>query len=234
MPDAPPFEVPPSLVAPDLTRYPDGDDLRNFLDFSNLYDPTVQSQSMLIPIRAAAKRWEKRTGYTPFLADGPADVRTFHPPGNLQNSTSRRFRGGGTLLQLEAGLVGRPDFVSIDGIPLDDADWWPEPISAIEKNQPFTTIDFAYPIWGVPGSVCILGVWGYATTVPSDAWYAILLSGAAIAMYSIANDPDVAAVSEDGFTQQFDPVGALVPAIRAQSWEKFYNATLNDFRLVTM
>ena len=235
MPAEPPIEVSPALKEPDLTRFPDASDLRDFLEFSNLYDQTVQRQSLVAATRAAARRWADRTGYLPFLAEDVSTIRRFHPPGDLQNRrSSGRVRGGGQLLQLESGLVSVPDFVSVEGQPLDAGDWWGEPINALAQGKPITTIEFAYPIWGAPQSLGVSGRWGYAAQVPDDAWYATLLSGAAIAMFSIRNDPDVVGVSEDGFSQEFDQVGAIVPAHRLDAWTKFYKQTLNDFRLVTM
>ena len=100
--------------------YPTGEELRNWLTGAGMLDTPISQAASLIDyegaVAAAVLRWERDTGYSPFL--GVSQTRTFDPPGPergipgyfapLPGSISGRGLGGiggSNKLFVRAGLL---------------------------------------------------------------------------------------------------------------------------------
>jgi hypothetical protein len=122
---------------------------------------------------------------TPFLLQSQT-TRYYTPPGpRPPTSGIQSLNGGGRVLDLDCGCVSITS-LSISDVPYTvsnpasttfQGQYWPEPINNPAIGRPFERIHFWAPIWGLPQSVAVTGVFGYAASMPYDAWGA-MLSGA--------------------------------------------------------
>jgi len=55
-----------------------------------------------------------------------------------------------------------------------NVEYFLRPQNAASYDRPWTYLDFTYYQYGNPGSISVTGVFGFGSTVPDDAWYAIL------------------------------------------------------------
>src|SRR5579862_1911807 len=149
--------------------YPTRNDLTNLLDDLKLPCPNPLRLDNLV--NQAWQRFERETGWTPFLASNSPSTRVFDPPGQTGKYVAWP-KGGGRMLALDAGLISTSS-LSVDGNSafVQGTDYWLRPA---QGPAPATRIEFAAPIWANTYSVSITGIWGYSTAVPDDAWYCIL------------------------------------------------------------
>ncbi len=186
--------------------YPTGADLSAYLVSIGLLS-TAQAASLDLDARmnAAVAQWERRTGFIPFLA-GAATTRYFDPPGpNRRTGRIGLTRGGEARLDLMGGLVGEPSSV-ITGYSIHSTgstltaqdQYCLLPRDNPARSLPYLEIEFISSQWGGPGSIAILGQWGYSTTVPDDVWQALLEYGAWLAV------PDVTGLRTRGILEWED------------------------------
>lgn len=128
---------------------------------------------------AAISRFEKITGYSPFLAD--AD--------NVNVLVDPSFSPS---IILPCGFVSIAE-ISDDGVALTpNEDWWPGPTGAPDRNAPYTFVTLATSTYarimslanspGHPAQLTIQGKRGYADPLPADAYEAVLLMTVASVM----------------------------------------------------
>jgi len=177
------------------TAYPYAAELGAFLYSSGLISaaPTAQQSQLFFDeaINAAVAEWERETGWVPFLS-GASQTRTYDPPGpspgNVQGPVGVFYGvnsvGGSRKLFLNAG-VRSVTTVKV-GVTLTSAgtaltqnqDFWLRPQNATNYDRPFTYIEFGYPQYGSPQSITVTAPFGFGSTVPDDAWLAIMKKSA--------------------------------------------------------
>jgi hypothetical protein len=140
--------------------YPTGTDVAALLTASGF---TAPDGSDLDPYAiAAARQWERETGWLPFIATD--SVETCDPPGPAQ--TFYGIGGGGTVLRLRKGLLSINSVTAMSGTPFTLG----TNLALVESaaGWPTEAIRFRFPIYGLPGSVTIDGVWGFCQDDPDD------------------------------------------------------------------
>lgn len=185
---------------------------------------------------AAKAAWEADTGWTPFLRDASPVSRRFDAPGpNRRHIT----RGGLNRLHLEAGLLEITAFVTGYSASLttpaageavvSQDDYWLWPPNAAIEARPYTVIEFAAFQWGSPQSIRITGYWGYAGTIPDDAWEAIKRQAASLAYSEITLQVTggMAGWHEADVQEQYD----LTPLEKhREAWEQQWMRAVNRYR----
>jgi hypothetical protein len=173
---------------PDYMAYPSSANLQSYLNALGLLTTTqVAALNLADRIAAATDAWEEETGWKPFLKDSSDVARVFTPPGP-NRKPGLTGRGGGTLLDLDCGLLtvtsivtgysASPTSPQAGTTAVAEDDYWLLPEGAPLRNRPYTQVEFAVSIWGVARSVRIVGKWGYCSTIPDDVFQAILRQGA--------------------------------------------------------
>ncbi len=156
-------------------NYPTGQDIEGFLTGAAL--TLSASITDLLDTAAEAGRldWERRVGYRPFLA-GAASARRVDPP------TRSRGLVLTTPLAALTSIVYQPTG-STAKTYVADTDFTLYPLEYADAGVPITRIVFATNRWLTPlsigfrGALTITGQWGWATTVPEDAWMCIAALG---------------------------------------------------------
>lgn len=97
--------------------------------------------------------------------------------------------------------------------------YWLRPQNAPQFYRPYKYIEFQYPQWGNPQSILVTGRFGFSTTVPEDAWQAILYMAALSLLPSVellaAGGLESVKLGNDSFN--FVKGGRLYGAI-AEQW----------------
>ena len=174
---------------------------------------------------AAVAEWERRTGYRPFLGSGVNSTRAYDPPGpNRRTLSGYSLLGGGRILDLESGIYGLTS-LSI-GVGQDapgtalvlGTDFWLEPLNADVIGVPWQRVRFRAPIFGLESSVSVVGLFGYGSVIPEDAWQAIARLGCALGLSQLAEGLKVGAVkwAEENVSEAYDPllIGSLGETMR--------------------
>lgn len=229
---------------PDYSRFPSGFDLKRYLRSLNCI-PAESLEAALAGMRcgakvaAAQKLFERQTGWQPFLAD-PADVtRSFDPPGTQGGPWTS---GGERALFLNAGLLAVTSLktnVSTtyagDLLTIDE-DYWLEPTEAAIVGTPYTEVRFVSRQWGGPHSIQITGRWGYASTLPEDAWDAILKKAASLCVPELTLQISRGIVSfTDMKTQVVYSNSTAKPfQFEQQSWEAAWDLATLMYRRVSL
>jgi hypothetical protein len=149
------------------THYPTANDLNSVFREMNLDAPSATRATALV--KAAARSFERLTGWAPFLSSGADETRRFDPPGHHGGYTAVP-RGGGRVVRLDAGLIAITSVKVRGQLMTSGADYFAKPNNA----SPAQYIEFTRPIHGFPQCVEITGKWGFAAELPDDAWLCIL------------------------------------------------------------
>ncbi len=151
--------------------WPGVGDLQALLVGAGILTDPPSAAAQLLPwdtfLAAAIARWEAATGYKPFLA-GAAAVRRFSPSG------AKVVRVGG-LAELVSITIGGTLYTEGVNVFL-------MPEGAAEEGKPYQWLEFAYPLYGSPRSIVVNGKWGHSTTIPDDAFLAVLSKAAEFAL----------------------------------------------------
>jgi hypothetical protein len=155
---------------------------------------------------------------TPFMVQ-PVTTRFFDPPGpRSPQSGVQSLCGGGRILELDPTLVSLVS-VSISGVPFTlgqpgvvtgEGQFWMEPVNDpfADPPQPYNYINFWAPIWGLPQSVAVTGVFGWGIEVPDEVFDAVLRRAHVLCMPAIAGArSNGLAQSEEGQTMERFAVG---------------------------
>lgn len=192
---------------------PGAADLEQVIESLALFDPEdLTSVFEFLDLEsfaaAAVRQWETETGWEPFLADVDVDnldqTRYFDPPGpNVRGE----FVGGGNHLTLDCGIVELDTVhtgwsaTTAGTAQLAGTDFRLWPYNADPLDKPWTELRFKYRQWGEPQSIRLVGRFGYAATVPDNAWTAILHYGVILAL------PEIAANITGGGNLEFQELG---------------------------
>lgn len=228
------------------TAYPTGTEIGAYISSLGLLAGTdltafLAALDLTSMADAAAAAWERDTGWTPFLKDTVAVSRRFDAPGPNRRGLTR---GGGNRLDFEAGLLELTAIVS--GYANDDAgdaavledDYYLWPPNAPVEGRPWTMMDLNFAGWGRPQSLRITGYWGYAATIPADAWQAILRQAAMLAYTQLtaAMSGGVKSWSEADIKEEYDfgflglSAASGSGSGRAAPWESQWQQAVNRYR----
>ncbi|MCH8979450.1 MAG: hypothetical protein IH945_09465 [Armatimonadetes bacterium] len=137
---------------------------------------------------AVIEEWQRLTRYRPFLA-GDEAVYKYDPPG--PNRTVEQ-RGGARRLFLDRGFVSVSEVRSavtkadaVGTLLVEDDDYRLWPVNAAVDLEPYTIIDFIGVRTGVPNSISVKGVPGYALLLTADVYQAELELAAGNAMAAL-------------------------------------------------
>lgn len=211
---------------------PVDNDIRDFVANAGVTMPSTFSWAGYG--EAAQNEWESRTGRIPFLEDTADVARVYNPPGH--KPAMGAHGGGEQVLPLGAGLLVCTS-VTVNSAVLPTTDYHLMPLNAAVKGKPYEWIEFDYPIWGLRGTVSVLGRWGYARFVtghtdqwqiPSEVFQACLRIGAFTAatdyLQSIFSSPSTKRTKDMELVQDsFRELG--------QGWGEFAERVIGRYRL---
>lgn len=215
----------------DYTAWPQPADVQRLLvacDFWPTPSQTELREAALIQaeiaLNATVADFEQRTGWIPFLSDGESDTRTF-------DGTD-----ADGMLQLGGGVISVSS-ITVQGSALTTGNYWLRRSDSLKRRYPYDMIQFRSGVQAgavslYPDYIVVTGVWGYCSEAPPDVWNAVLQKAAASTLYQLIDQPNVAAQSEDGFSEEFDQVGPMTPFGRADRWEKEYAAVAQRYMRV--
>ena len=172
------------------TAYPTEQDLLNKLISSGVLDDSCDTDApdydYQLYIKSAIIEFERRTGYIPFLAETADSTAYFDPPGADRFKTNYAgygWRGGGRILEIESGYTSVTSVTigysptTVGTILTPNVQYFLRNANAALIGNPKTTIEFSWPQWGGGESIVIIGKRGFSTTVPEDAFQAIVNIG---------------------------------------------------------
>ncbi len=217
------------------TIYPTAADLQVFLSRAGLIgNPPTEKQALIdldSAIGEAVKKWEKMTGYQPFLADA--------------DDSSWPFDGNGTeIVDLDGGFVSLTSVTYRGTAQVLNTDYRPMPQNAVNLGKPYTYLKMRcgvipyYPTPAGAGQVVVVGKRGYAEVLPEDAWNAVLL----LAAVGVVPELETAKLSSTGGivirrkesdeeTQYSDPMksgGGGFYSSQSTAWQQKIDKTLNS------
>lgn len=195
--------------------------------------------TVAVYLGAAITEWERKTGYEPFLAAAPATTRRFDPPGASDVSGWWSYRGGRRVLNLKAGLVTLTSVythasLDDDGNELDiDEDFWLLPLNANVKSRPYTEIEFRSPLFGHAASVEVTGTWGFFSTIPDDAYLAVLqqAAGNIVRATTVGLMDGLSAWDEGDVKEKYD-LDALTK--RANAWQSDFDKVVARYKRLVL
>ena len=215
---------------PDYTQYPLMADVRNLL-MSSAFWPTDANKQVLaeeqasIGALAVGAEWERRTGWTPFLADAAASTWYWDytdPYGELS------FDGG---------------FVSVSSVTINgtaqtlNTQYVLEPRNAGNIGRPYTHLNmrYGYSTMTYPSTanaIAVTGRRGFCTTLPADVWQTLQDAAALIALTSVENLQSIASIGMDGFNKSFDVVGIVTQKDLLTTWSKNFDIRVQQYQRV--
>lgn len=204
------------------TSWPTANDLSSFLLYESGLNLKIKNERDMRfgeEIDAAIERFKRASGFYPFLAE--QSVRMYSPPGpNALGMTANPFGmgyglpyvGGSRTLALDAGIVTLTSLnigVSAGGgghVLAAGTDFYLRPSNAPAMGLPYTSIEFRGPLSGLPSSIRIDALWGFATTINAMYRRAILADAAAAyaPQLAISKSGFLTSWSESGVTETFD------------------------------
>lgn len=217
----------------DYSQYPTATDIEVLMKSVGAWptNSTAQAfaseQASICAVGAAAE-WERRTGWHPFLKGDDDEVRTF------EQTTPRGVLDlGAGLLELTSITVGTETYTEGEQFRLLG-------LNNSLNQYPFTTVHFkcpinafyTRPIWD--RQITITGKWGFASVIPADAWMAMLRYAGVNVLSQLENQQNVASLSQDGFSKQFDVVGVITQQDLLNEWSKIFDRTVGLYRRVTV
>jgi hypothetical protein len=219
---------------PGRANYPTGQDILAYLEAASLVVSTALSEQLDTAAEAGRLDFEQRTDRLPFLAGGTDVTRRFDPP-----------RGQRLWLKPDLAVLTsityQPGGASAETLTLDQ-DFSLLPFNAVTDEQPFEAVDFtpwrgfgawasSYPQYR--GSLRITGRWGYQTTLPENAWLAILAAGSLSLLPQLSFGLTSGLVEwhekDRGERYGADPLSSL-----AAGWQASLNRTVAFYRRVSI
>lgn len=226
------------------SAYPDSNDCEAILRAQGLFSSSDLASIILDldlegKAAAAAAEWERCTGWVPFLGDTVDATRYFDPPGPNQRLPGAL--GGGYLLTLpETGLLSLTSIhsgfssASAGTALVSEDDYRLRPLNAGVSTRPYTEIEFlGAPSWGFGRSLRIIGKFGYATTVPEDAWAAILYRAAGYALPEI-RERVTGGLVEWKEAEVSERYGEKFLSGSAEAWDLRWKRATDRFKRITL
>lgn len=182
--------------------------------------------------------WESATGYHPFQAT-VSTTRFYDPPGaNRRSNQGLSLYGGDRVLDFGCGLVSLTSLViGFDSLTqtgtqlVPNQDFWLEPVNSPLEEYPYQRVRFLVPVFGIENSIAVTGVFGYASTVPEDAFQAMIDYGFSATLSQL----NPGAFSQPTSWQEESVVETWSPVLiqrRAQELLERANLTASRYRRV--
>lgn len=172
---------------------------------------------------------ETITGRKPLLATRAIVPHSQTEPGGrlLLKVPARTIYGvniGGTY----AGLV------ITGGSAIASTTYWAEPSEYSVTGQPIESIQFSSNYapgfsYAFPNQILVDALFGSYLTIPPALWRVGLRYATLDTLASIQGYPDVAAWSEDGFSEASDQVGPIDDKTKLSLWQEQYERTVKRF-----
>lgn len=217
-----------------LSGWPTTTDVETRFDESGLTAPS--SNTMNAAINATVTAWERITGFSPFLGDGVDETRYYVPR-------------GGKVIDFGGGLTDAPTSLTVNGNYTDagvfengtalvvNRDYTLLPTNALSKGKPYThaRVTRSYPLcyfeWA---SIKVVAPFGYAETVPADAWEAVMRCVLALLLPSAGVEASGGAstVKQGPVEWQFDANSSISQAI--SYFEKHEQGVLLGYKMERM
>lgn len=223
-----------------ITGWPTLADIEARLSDMGLTPPADATTNALIAAAVAA--WDDATGYEPFLGTG--------------DDETRYLTGEGSLIDFGGGITAVPTSLTINGYYNDagtytggtalvvNRDYQLLPLNALAKGKPYTyaKLKRSY-VWGIAqtfphgsgeGGVKIVASFGYAETVPADAWEAVMdyiLNGLLI-QSGVAISGGLSEWAEADTRERYGAEGPIPSAVNF--FETRHKATLLRYRRITV
>jgi len=220
--------------------YPSDVDLQNFLTSLGLWTSSLSTFSSGWA-QAAINKFEMLTGRQPFLALTTPVSAFYDPPGSVSQSYYYPWRGGQKNLELDNSFVSISDIIvgwstanvgnslNLPGSVNQNCRFLP--INYNLKGIPIDEIEFYFNDWGIPGSIMIVGIQGYSTTVPADVWTAILQEAASlfVTSFRVILSDGLTSVSEADIDLKFpeDMLGTM-----SDRWHQLFMMAVNRYKLI--
>jgi hypothetical protein len=220
--------------------YPETVDLIAFAAEGNVViSPTQAANAILAGIRSV----ETKTGRH-FLAGmsienavlGDDDAH----PGEVERVLAPSVDRQG-YISLHGDLAAAPPLVTYTPGPDQDPETWLTgtdyrmgPLNALDKGIPFEWLEVKQRWWAPLGfdlgaAITVRGLWGYATSIPEDAWMAMLAAGMLwlVDMAAVGGTYGDAVIqkSDPEFTTRWQPSGAGVTG-----WKNIVRGAVLDYR----
>lgn len=139
-------------------------------------------------IAAAIAEWERKTGWTPFLA-------------NVGTTTLEHDPSGWYTLRLRAPFFTVTS-VTVDGVTkASGTDFWPMPYNSQTVMTPIVGLRFREPLVGDPMTISVTGRLGYDDDIHEDAWMAVLNRAVAMVLEIDAGTTGQATEIEQGLVK---------------------------------
>lgn len=203
------------------TAYPTETDLlRRIEDLGIITQASAVGFDLTTKVEAAARAWERDTGHQPFLAAASASARYFDPP--VRSSR----------LDLDTGLASLTS-LTISGTTMTlNRDFYLSPRNAPARNEPYTSVDFAGPVSGVPMSIVITGRWGYATDLHADAWEAIIVKALLLCLpeLSLGISKGLYSMQDETFSIRYGGGGVTPLMAEEKVWTATYKSALRRYQ----
>lgn len=168
--------------------WPDVTEFTHFLQASGLYGLTPTTAQGLLDLagalRTAIEKWNDLTRYWPFLSNGDtSESRYFDPDAtNLidLNGGLVTFTSMATDIAYDETVSGTSSDYSVGTERIDIRDFRLMPSDARPRKRPWTYIKTAWRTRGMPGSIKIVGEWGFCIDrdLPETARRAVMALGA--------------------------------------------------------
>ncbi len=228
--------LPPADPAPSTspyTAYPTADDLAFAIQGLGLFDTTeltafLATANLASHAKAAAAAWERLTGWRPFLASDADTTRYFDPP--REGESLDLGTGLLAVTSITAGLGYDSLGAETGGTALvGNLHYF---LAPEDSDRPADRLTRYGSWWGGRRSIKIVGRFGYAATVPDDAWLAILCGGLALAA-GVTDLSATGGLSEWRIEQETQSFGSpLNSAIltHAKQWRATWAQGIASFR----
>lgn len=224
------------MPTPDLTRWPNADDVETMLTSSGFWPTTTDEQALAtteagITTVSAVDEFESRTGWYPFLGDSEDSERTFE----IFDERGVQYALPGALLLLQAGLLSFTSCTINGQAAVLNQGVFMRPATAAHRGRPWQALFFpqfqnSRYVGQRQMTIVVTGKWGFCTTVPADAWTSVLRY-AAVQTLSVTNVPqDLASLSQDGLSKAWDVVGAIQPKDILNNWSKELAGTCERYK----
>jgi hypothetical protein len=233
------------------TAYPSGESLRLFLEDAGMVPPLDLPGAVRAGIQGFERDCDRHflAGLTIENEPAPDEVRRFDPA-----TVHRQGGWGGAFLDFgpygDLNAITSVVYAPANAPPetlAEGTDYWPLPANAPATGFPWTGMEFRRRFWAPllyhqHHALEITGSWGFGTTLPADAWRAMLIRSATLALTSISTSAILsiaggglpltgwkeADVSED---YAIVPFSTVMTAARA-SWKEDYMAAISAYRRV--
>lgn len=144
-------------------------------------------------IDGAVSEFERRTGWTVFLAEASPSTYTYDTDGSAKIVLPDPFFAAtAVVVDGVASVIGTDVFLGPTGAPT--------------RGRPYTYLDFlAVPVAYKPGLLAVTGKRGYTDDIPVGVWNAVLGQAIAQGLMAIANTPGmVKRIKQDSVEIEFN------------------------------